>query len=98
MTRILAALSMTLLVSGAASAQTEMMRVDADADGMITAEEYATVETTFGQLFVNVDTDEDGMISEEEYNAAAFEVADEDQSNTIDEGEATRYRELTRMF
>ena len=97
MTRILAITASALLATGAYAASHTMM-IDADANGSLTMEEYEAAASMLDMTFEGVDADGDGMISEIEYNEAAFDAADEDDSNSLDPEESAKFRDLTRAF
>ena len=68
--RILATLAATLALSGAAYAA-DMTEMDADGDGMLSAEEFAAAYPDAApELFAAVDLNADGMIDADEFTAA----------------------------
>ena len=88
------------LIAGPALAQSTMVMIDSDSDGMLTEAELDAANTNMNSaiVFAAADSDGDGMLSEPEYTDAAFAEADEDGSNSLDAEESRRFRELTRGF
>ena len=99
MNKFAAAAAITALITtGAIAASHSSGPLDADANGMLTEEEFAPA-AAMGMQFAAVDSDGDGMVSEAEYNDAAREAADTDGDGTsLTAEEFTKYDELTRMF
>ena len=88
------------LAASPALAASHIMMIDSDSDGMLSEAELDAVNESMNTaiVFSAADSDGDGMLSEPEYTDAAFAEADEDNSNTLDNEEGRRFRELTRGF
>lgn len=82
--------------SNAGREQSHFERMDADADGKLTQEEYVAY---FIGAFDNRDTDQDTRLSAAEFGHAAFERADTDRDGylSFDEYEAFYERQFQRM-
>ena len=103
MKKLLTATAVTaMLISSAAIAKQHTMAmadVDADADSMVSMEEYdAGLTADRERRFGLYDTDQDGNITSEEFAAGEFNRYDEDRDGNFSEAEYTAYTEDDARF
>lgn len=75
-----------LAAMAAAPAIAQEAEWDSDADGMLSAEEFAEGFRARA-IFSNWDQDRDGLISEDEFNGGVYNSYDRDNSDSLDEAE-----------
>ena len=89
MTRILLATAAALAL-GTSAVTAETVGIDANGDGLVTADEYtkASSETDYS---ASIDTDGDGVVSREEFTAAIWAMYDTDEDGQWSAEEAAAF-------